>query len=89
MDANCEAEVQGESVYKLMFEENKWMNRVQTVVCHGRDSITLTYLDNFIRSAVEKILVLVASWPGLNPLLKIFQDIQEFFFIPWEAVCNH
>jgi hypothetical protein len=34
MDANCEAEVQGESVYKLVFEENKWMNRVQTVVCH-------------------------------------------------------
>jgi hypothetical protein len=34
MDAICEAEVQGESVYKLMFEENKRMNREQTVVCH-------------------------------------------------------
>jgi hypothetical protein len=34
MDAICEAEIQGESVYKLMFEENKRMNREQTVVSH-------------------------------------------------------
>jgi hypothetical protein len=32
MEANCEAEVQGSSVYGLMFEEI--MNREQTVVCH-------------------------------------------------------
>jgi hypothetical protein len=34
MDAICEAEVQDESVYRWCFEENKRIDRVQTVVCH-------------------------------------------------------
>jgi hypothetical protein len=59
--------------------DEPWANSRLSFFYHGRDSITLTYLDNFIRSAVEKILVLVASWPGL-----IRYSLQELVW--WRSV---
>jgi hypothetical protein len=64
MDAICEAEVQGESVYKLMFEENKRMNRVQTVVCNfsttdGTSNLSHTSTITYFR---------FSKWGSLNSI---------------------
>jgi hypothetical protein len=67
----------GSQCIQILFEIEKYMNREQTVVCHStyhRKEQTLTqYQNNFILSAVEKILVLVTSRPGF--ICYSFQEL--------------